>query len=92
MASDGSSLTVAGVSEGTATATVMAQDTDGNRVSDAFDVSVAAPPPPPTLNRAPTVSAAIADATIVSQSGTRQVSLSGVFDDADGDSLTVSAG
>ena len=42
-------------------------------------------------NRAPMVSSAIADAIVVNESGTRQVSLSGVFDDADGDSLTVAA-
>ena len=90
-ASDGASLTVAGVSEGTATITVTAQDSDGNRVSDPFDVSVAAQQQQPT-NRAPTVSAAIGDLTIVRESGTKQVSLSGVFSDADSDALTVSAG
>ncbi len=42
-------------------------------------------------NRAPTVSSAIGDATIVNESGTHQVSLSGVFSDADNDSLTVTA-
>ena len=48
-------------------------------------------PQPATANQAPTVSAAIADLTIVNQSGTRQVSLSGVFHDADNDSLTITA-
>ena len=43
VASDGSSLTVSGVAEGAATVTVTAQDSDGNRVSDAFQVSVIAP-------------------------------------------------
>ncbi len=93
VASGGSKLTLAGVSEGTATVTVTAQDSDGNRVSDTFDVEVAAreqqPSQPP--NQAPTVSASIADATIVNESGTKDVSLSGVFSDADGDSLTISA-
>ena len=89
VATDGSSLTVGGVAEGTATVTVTAQDTDGNRVSDAFDVEVSAPPPQP--NQAPTVSAAIADVTITSESGTKQVSLSGVFSDADNDALTITA-
>ena len=42
-------------------------------------------------NRAPTVAGAIADATITSESGTRQVSLSGVFSDADNDALTITA-
>ncbi|MCY4516681.1 MAG: fibronectin type III domain-containing protein, partial [Acidimicrobiaceae bacterium] len=46
----------------------------------------AAPP-----NNAPTVAAAIADTAIANQTGTRQVSLSGVFEDADGDDLTVTA-
>ncbi len=86
-----SKLTVAGVAEGTVTITVTAQDSDGNRVSDAFDVSVVAPPPQVTPNQAPTVAAAIGDATIVNESGTKQVSLSGVFDDADNDALTVTA-
>ena len=40
VAADHSKLTVAGVAEGAATITVIAVDTDGNRVSDAFDVSV----------------------------------------------------
>ena len=91
VAADQSKLTVAGVAEGTATITVTAQDSDGNRVNDAFDVSVVAPPPQVTPNQAPTVSAAIGDAIIVHESGTKQVSLSGVFDDADGDNLTVDA-
>ena len=42
-------------------------------------------------NSAPTVSSAIADAVIVSESGTHQVSLSGVFSDADSDALTITA-
>ena len=91
VAADQSKLTVAGVAEATATITVTARDSDDNRVSDAFEVSVTAPPPQETPNRAPTVSSAIADATIVSESGTRQVSLSGVFSDADNDSLTLTA-
>ena len=87
-------LTIFTLAEGTATITVTAQDSDGNSVSDAFDVTVAVQQqqqqvPPP--NQAPTVSSAIADATIVNESGTKQVSLSGVFDDADNDSLTITA-
>ena len=96
VASDGSRLTLTGVAQGTATITVTAQDSDGNAVSDAFDVSVVAPPQQQqqqqgTPNQAPTVASAIADVTIVNESGTRQVSLSGVFDDADGDALTITA-
>ena len=42
-------------------------------------------------NSAPTVASAISDATIVNESGTSQVSLSGVFTDGDQDSLTITA-
>ena len=177
-ASDGSSLTLTGAAEGTATITATAEDSDGNRVSDDFEVSVTAPQPQEqspyadliaqvrewrndpngvnnkshtdrwdrallalgetvsdstltpmtaaeaqdmasrymssrwnpvaealqeiesggqqqqpqvTPNQAPTVSASIADATIVNESGTKQVSLSGVFSDADNDALTITA-
>ena len=95
VASDGSKLTVAGVAEGTATITVTAQDADGNRVSDTFDVTVTAAQqqqqdPPP--NQSPTVSSALGDATVVNESGTKEVSLSGAFDDPDGDELTITAG
>ena len=91
VASDGSKLTLTGVAEGTATITVTAQDPDGNRVSDTFDVSVVQAPQLQQANRAPTVSNAISDAIIVNESGTHQASLSGVFDDADNDSLTITA-
>ena len=84
-------VTVIGNSEGTATITVTARDADGNIVSDAFDVTVNAPAAQQQVNNPPAVSSAISDATIASESGTRQVSLSGVFGDADGDSLTVTA-
>ena len=92
----GDTLTVYSLGEGTATITVTAQDTDGNTVSDAFDVSVGADQQQqqqqdPPANQAPTVSAAIADLTIINESGTKRVSLSGVFSDGDGDSLTVTA-
>ncbi len=55
------------------------------------DVGVVPAPQQGTPNQAPTVSAAIADATIVNESGSHEVSLSGVFDDADGDSLSLTA-
>ena len=42
-------------------------------------------------NQAPTVSNAIAEVTIVNRHGTHAASLSGVFDDADGDSLSITA-
>ena len=90
-ASDGSKLTLTGVAEGTATITVTAQDSDGNRVSDTIDVAVAKAPQLQQANRAPTVTSAIGDATIINESGTHQESLSGVFTDADSDSLTITA-
>ncbi len=90
VASGGSKLALAGVAEGTATITVAAQDSDGNRVSDAFQVSVVAPPPA-TPNEAPTVSSGIADIAIVNESGTKQVSLTGVFSDSDNDALSITA-
>ena len=89
VASNQSKLTLTGLAEGTGTITVAAQDSDGNRVSDEFDVSVAAPQQDPPPNQAPTLASAIADATIVNEGGTQQVSLSGVFSDADSDSLTI---
>ena len=91
VASDYSKLTLTGVAAGTETITVTAQDSDGNMVSDSFDVTVPAAQQQQTTNRTPTVASAIADATIANESGTKQVSLSGVFSDADSDSLTVTA-
>ena len=90
VAADQSSLTVTGVSGGTAAITVTAEDADGNTVSDEFDVSVSAQQQE-TSNQVPTVSAAIADVTIVNEIGTERVSLSGVFSDGDGDALTITA-
>ena len=85
------SLTVVGISYGTATITVTAQDPDGNTVSDRFKVTVAPRGQGQQSNRAPTVARAIANATIVNESATHSVSLSGVFADADNDSLTITA-
>ena len=85
VAADQSGLTLTGKGAGTATITVTARDSDGNSVSDAFDVTVV------KVNSAPTVASAISDATIINESGTKRVSLSGVFMDADGDSLTITA-
>ncbi len=91
VASDRSKLTVAGVAGGVATITVTAQDADGNRVSDEFEVSVVPAPESEQPNRAPTVASPIAGATIANESATYTVSLSGVFTDADGDALTITA-
>ena len=79
------SLTVTAVKAGTATITVTADDGNGGTVSDAFDVTVDA------ANSAPTVASAIADIDGLEPDDTRQVSLAGVFTDADSDALTVSA-
>ncbi|MCY4364639.1 MAG: Ig-like domain-containing protein, partial [Chloroflexi bacterium] len=42
-------------------------------------------------NQPPTVSGTLADVTIVNESGTKRVSLSGVFSDTDADALTITA-
>ena len=79
VASDYSSLTVSARSRGTATVTVTADDGNGGTVSDAFTVKVKA---------APVVASALADVSMEEEE-TRDISLSGVFSDADGDSLTI---
>ena len=82
VASDGSSLTVSAQARGTATITVTADDGNGGTVSDAFTVRVKA---------APVVAQALADVSGLEEGSTQDVSLSGVFSDADGDALTISA-
>ncbi len=86
-----SELTIIGGLAGSATVTVTAQDSNGNRVSNEFDVTVAAPQQQAPPNRAPTVARALSDATIVNVGRTYQVSLSGVFSDPDSDALTITA-
>ena len=81
VATDHSSLTVTARSRGTATLTVTADDGNGGTAEDSFTVAVKA---------APVVATAIADMNLVA-GDTREVSLSGVFRDADGDALTISA-
>ena len=80
--SDYSSLTVNAQARGTATITVTADDGKGGTVSDSFTVTVKA---------APVVASALADVTDLEEDSTQDVSLSGVFSDADGDVLTISA-
>ncbi len=82
VASDGSSLTVSAEARGTATITVTADDGNGGTVSDTFTVKVKA---------APAVASALADVGSLDAAASKQISLSGVFSDADGDSLTVTA-
>ena len=101
VASDGSALTVSGVSGGATTIMVVAQDTDGNQGANSFDVLVAALAPQPELlrpppaqqqpNRVPTVASPLADVSGLAEGATREVSLSGVFSDADNDALTITA-
>ncbi len=84
VATGGASLTVTALKAGTATITVTADDGNGGTVSDTFTVTV-------TANNAPTVASAIDDISGLEPDDTRQVSLSGVFDDADGDTITITA-
>ena len=79
VAADHSSLTVTAKSRGTATITVTADDGNGGTVSDAFTVNVKA---------APVVASALADVSMEEEE-TRDISLSGVFSDADRDTLTI---
>ncbi len=101
-------LTIVGVSAGSATITVTAQDSDGNRVSDTFDVTVTAPQPqaltPPeeeqpqqepqqgqaTSSGAPMVAAPLADMSLEGPEY-REISLTGVFTDPNGDTFTFTA-
>jgi hypothetical protein len=82
VAADPPSLTLTAKKRGTATIMVTADDGYGGLVSDSLTVTVKA---------APTVAAAIADIGELKAGASRQVSLSGVFADADGDTLTFGA-
>ena len=84
-------LTIIAVANGSATIMVTAQDVDGNQVSDTFDVTVGTTQQQEPQNQAPTVSAAIDDVTIPYEGGAQTISLSGVFSDADNDSLNITA-
>ena len=80
VASDYTSLTLTAKARGTATVTVTASDGNGGTTSDAFRVEVKA---------TPAVSSAISDVSGLDAGDSRTISLDGVFDDADGDSLAV---
>ena len=82
VASDGSSLTVSAQARGTATITVTADDGQGGTVDDTFAVTVKA---------GPVVASALTDVSGLETGSTQEVSLAGVFSDADGDALTISA-
>ncbi len=76
-------LTVTATGRGTATVTVTAVDEDGNRTDDPFTVAV--------LNQAPTLTGTLGDLVFAVAGGSRQVPLSGLFSDQDGDALTYQA-
>ena len=82
VASNGSSMTVSAQARGTATITVTADDGRGGTVDDEFTVTVKA---------APVVASAISDVSGLEVEGSQDVSLAGVFSDADGDTLTITA-
>ena len=82
VAADYSKLTVTAKARGTATITATANDGNGGTVEDSFTVRVKA---------APAVASAISDVSSLEAGGTQDVSLSGVFSDADGDTLTITA-
>ncbi len=82
VSADHSTLTVSAQARGTATVTVTADDGNGGTAQDSFTVTVKA---------APVVASAIADVSELEIDATHDVSLSGVFSDADGDGLTVTA-
>ena len=82
LASDRSTLTVTARSRGAAIVTVTASDGSGGLVDDAFTV---------TVKSAPGVASDIVNVSGLEAGSTQQVSLSGVFSDADGDSLTITA-
>ena len=77
-----SGLLVVALGRGTVTITVTADDGNGGTVSDSFTV---------TVKEAPTVASPIADIGSLEAGASQQISLSGVFTDADGDALTYSA-
>ena len=78
----GTTLTLTGVAQGTAQVTLTADDGNGGQASDTFDVTV--------TSSAPVVANPIADiriSTVIS----RDIDLTPVFSDPDGDTLTYSA-
>ena len=80
----GSDVTVTGAAPGSATVRVTATDPGGQRATQTFEVTVI------SANRAPTVSAAVPDQSVVE--GTEvAVDVSGAFSDPDGDALSYEA-
>ena len=102
VSSDGASLTVTGVSAGETGIGVFAQDSDGNQTTANFTVTVTASQPvqllppeqtqqEPEPNRAPKASSLLDNVSGLVEGATTNVALSGVFSDADGDPLTITA-
>ena len=79
---NGSVLTISAKSRGTATITATADDGNGGTANNSFTVRVKA---------APAVATTIGDISGLEAGDSRLVSLSGVFSDADGDALSVTA-
>ena len=88
---DGASLTLSGESTGTATIRVIAEDPQGERVFDEFDVTVTASEQQQQANHVPTLASAIADVDSLPVGDTRQISLSGVFGYDGHGALTIAA-
>ncbi|WP_420640374.1 putative Ig domain-containing protein [Candidatus Poriferisocius sp.] len=83
----GNTLTVNGVKEGATTIAVTAEDPRQARVTDAFTVTVVTPR---VQNRAPLVASGLGNSS-VQVGGSFNRSLTGVFSDADGDTLSLQA-
>ena len=76
-------LTLSAQEQGTTTITVVAEDTDGNPAEDTFEVTVD--------NRSPSSNRTLSDLTLANESAEDSVSLAGLFNDEDGDNLTIKA-
>ena len=79
-------VTVLGLKPGKATITLTGQDSDGNRVSDSFTVTVRS-----NVNTAPRAIRSMDDISGLTEQTTRRALLSDAFRDADNDPLTISA-
>ncbi|WP_420441918.1 hypothetical protein [Candidatus Palauibacter sp.] len=84
MSLSGSTLTMVGVADGTATVTVTARDPDGLTASQGFQVTVETP------NRAPEAVGTIPNQTVATGQ-TATLAVSSYFRDPDGDALTYTA-
>ncbi|WP_187445790.1 Ig-like domain-containing protein [Bacillus infantis] len=82
---DGTTLKLTTLSAGTTTVKVKADDGRGGTVEESFTVTIEAP------NRAPIVITGISDQTVLTGEPPFTVDLSNVFEDADGDTLTLTA-